>query len=51
MELKNLTDLAEKLKSIDKDAFVGFDMHHGYASRHASKNPCGSACCIGGWVQ
>ena len=51
MELKNLTDLAERLKSIDKDASVGFDMHHGYASRHGSNHPCGSACCIGGWVQ
>jgi len=51
MELKNLTDLAEKLKSIGDDTEIGLDMYHGYASRHASNNPCGSACCIGGWVQ
>ena len=51
MELKNLTDLAEKLKSIGGDTEIGFDMHHGYASRRATHHPCGSACCIGGWVQ
>jgi hypothetical protein len=51
MELKNLTDLAEKLKSIGDDAEIGFDMHRGYASRHATNHLCGSACCIGGWVQ
>jgi hypothetical protein len=51
MELKNLTELAEKLKSIGDDAEVGFDMYHGYASRDATGHPCGSACCIGGWVQ
>jgi hypothetical protein len=51
MELKNLTDLAEKLKSIDKDAEIGFDMYHGYVSRHRAKHLCGSACCVAGWVQ
>lgn len=51
MELKNLTDLAERLKSIGEDTKIGFDMLHGYASRDASGHPCGSACCIGGWVQ
>jgi len=51
MELKNLTDLAEKLKSIGDDAEIGFDMYHGYASRHATNHLCRSACCIGGWVQ
>ena len=51
MELKNLTDLAERLKSIGEDTEIGFDMLHAYESRDASGHPCGSACCIGGWVQ
>jgi hypothetical protein len=51
MELKNLTDLAEKLKSIGDDTEVGFDMCHAYASRHSTNHPCGSACCVAGWVQ
>lgn len=51
MELKNLTDLAERLKNIGDDTDMGFDMLNTYESRDASKHPCGSACCIGGWVQ
>lgn len=51
MRLKNLTDLAEKLKSIGEDTKIGFDMTQSYKSRHFSNHPCGTACCIGGWVQ
>jgi hypothetical protein len=51
MELKNLTDLAEKLKSIGDDASIGFDMCHSYESRHSTNHFCESACCVAGWVQ
>ena len=54
MKLKNLTELADLLRGLDNDnprRKLGFDMYHGYASRHGSNHPCGSACCVGGWVQ
>lgn len=54
MKLKNLTDLANVLRGLDnydpKDG-LGFDMEFGYHNRRISDHPCGSACCIGGWVQ
>lgn len=54
MKLKDLTDLANALRGLDnydpKDG-LGFDMKFGYHNRHVSDHPCGSACCIGGWVQ
>lgn len=54
MKLNNLTELAEFLKNFDNDSprrKLGFDMQWGYASRQMSGHDCGSACCIGGWVQ
>jgi len=54
MKLKNLTDLAEFLKKFDNDSLrrkLGFDMTRSYNDRRDSLHPCGSACCIGGWVQ
>jgi hypothetical protein len=30
---------------------MGFDMQYSYRDRKASDHFCGSACCIGGWVQ
>ena len=54
MKLKNLTDLAEFLKGFDNDSRhrkLGFDMGTSYHYRNDSGHPCGSACCIGGWVQ
>lgn len=51
--LNNLTDLAELLRSINNedDAELGFDMSLVYSERKSTDHPCGSACCIGGWVQ
>ena len=54
MKLKNLTELAEFLKKLDNDSprrKLGFDMTRSYNDRRGSLHPCGSACCIGGWVQ
>lgn len=54
MKLKNLTDLANVLRDLGKQELhgkMGFDMRHSYENRHTSDHPCGSACCIGGWVQ
>lgn len=54
MKLNNLTDLAEFLKKFDNSnprRKLGFDMQWGYSQRHSSGHDCGSACCIGGWVQ
>jgi hypothetical protein len=54
MTLKNLTDLANKLKRLKHQApgaKLGFDMRDTYHSMHYTNHPCGSACCIGGWVQ
>ena len=54
MKLKNLTDLADLLRGLDNHSRhrkMGFDMQYTYDVRHISPHPCGSACCIGGWVQ
>ena len=54
MKLNNLTDLAEFLKKFDNDnprRKLGFDMKWAYDNRDLSQHHCGSACCIGGWVQ
>lgn len=54
MRINNLTQLAARLKKIDNEnprIQNGFDMEQPYGSREFSKHPCGSACCIGGWVQ
>ena len=51
--LNNLTDLANLLRSIDNspESKLGFDMGTSFQFAKDSKHPCGSACCIGGWVQ
>lgn len=54
MTLHNLTDLANVLRSIDNDKPLdgeGFDMHNDWLSKKYTEHSCGSACCIGGWVQ
>lgn len=54
MKLKNLTDLANVLRDLGKQELhgkMGFDMRFSYENRRISDHPCGSACCIGGWVQ
>lgn len=51
--LNNLTDLAALLRSIDNspESKFGFDMRYGSTQAgEAGQHPCGSACCIGGWV-
>jgi hypothetical protein len=52
--LNSLTELAEFLKKMKNDRprrKLGFDMQRSYASGDFSNHPCGSAMCIGGWVQ
>lgn len=51
--LNNLTDLADLLRSIDNSetSEMGFDMKFSYRQRKDSLHPCGTACCIGGWIQ
>jgi hypothetical protein len=54
MKLKNLTELADLLRGLDNNSTrrkMGFDMDKEYKHRKTSQHPCGSACCIGGWVQ
>jgi len=54
MRLNNLTDLANLLRSLDNDILtdgVGFDMRFSYDDKEDTALECGSACCIGGWVQ
>lgn len=51
--LNNLTDLANLLRNIDNspESDLGFDMSHDHNGRFETEHPCGSACCIGGWIQ
>lgn len=52
--LKNLDDLIDLFKILQEQetiAGIGFDMNHEYDYRESSNKECGSACCIGGWVQ
>jgi hypothetical protein len=54
MKLKNLTELADLLRGLDNNSLsskMGFDMQYSYEYRKGTYHPCGSACCIGGWVQ
>ena len=54
MRLKNLTELADLLRDLDNDKpidGIGFDMTTDRWDMENSNHPCGSACCIGGWVQ
>ena len=49
-EVKNLFELADFLENLDdsENADIGFDMRRPLPS--SSDHPCGTACCIGGWV-
>lgn len=51
--LKYLNDLIELLGNINNSetSEMGFDMERYAATANLSCHPCGSACCIGGWVQ
>jgi hypothetical protein len=51
--LNNLTDLVNLLRSIDNspESELGFDMCLEFDYATETDHPCGSACCIGGWVQ
>ena len=54
MRLNNLTDLADLLRSLNNDEptdGMGFDMCYTIESSRFTSLECGSACCIGGWVQ
>ena len=53
-KLNNLTELAEFLKKMRNnrpDRKLGFDMQWTYLGRENTDHQCGSAMCIGGWVQ
>lgn len=53
-KLNNLTELAEFLKSMNNHhprRKLGFDMQWGYCNNNMTDHPCGTAMCIGGWVQ
>lgn len=53
-KLNNLTELAEFLKKMRNnrsDRKLGFDMQYSYNNSELTDHPCGSAMCIGGWVQ
>ena len=54
MRLNNLTDLANLLRSLSNDKLIdgiGFDMRQSYSDKEDTSLQCGTACCIGGWVQ
>jgi hypothetical protein len=52
MKITSLTELAEFLRNLPNgpDAEIGFDMSNSQKARFLTDHPCGSACCIGGWV-
>lgn len=52
-KLKNLQDLIDHFKTMDNSpqARMGFDMNRELRHSSVSSHPCGTACCIGGWVQ
>lgn len=61
LKIENLTDLANFLGTIPETGLpvadddvggevIGFDMNADEECRGDSRHPCGSACCIGGWV-
>lgn len=54
MRLNNLTDLADLLRGLSNDKLtdgIGFDMRCSYSDKEQTSLECGTACCIGGWVQ
>lgn len=50
---KNLIEFADIIGSVDnsEDSELGFDMQHTYETANWSEHPCGTASCIGGWLQ
>lgn len=52
-KVTNLTDLAALLRSIDNGptSEMGFDMQQDFEGRKGTDHPCGTAACIGGWLQ
>lgn len=49
--LDDLIDIFKLLKEQNTLHGIGFDMDHEYEFREDTLKECGSACCIGGWVQ
>jgi hypothetical protein len=47
-DLEALLRLLHEVQTIDG---IGFDMNRDYSGRECTIHPCGTACCIGGWVQ
>jgi hypothetical protein len=52
-KITTLSDLADLLRNIDNsdESDMGFDMNMPFCCHHETEHACGSACCIGGWVQ
>ena len=52
--LNSLDDLIEIFKMLKEEPTlhgIGFDMDSEFEHREKTSKECGSACCIGGWVQ
>lgn len=52
--LNDLQDLINLFKVLEAEQVLeglGFDMNREYRHRALTEHECGSACCIGGWVQ
>jgi hypothetical protein len=49
--LRKIADMLHGMQHEDPAADVGFDMSCELLDSEFSKHPCGTACCIGGWVQ
>lgn len=46
-----LADLLDGMDNSNPDLRMGFDMSTDLIDPGNTTHPCGSACCIGGWVQ
>lgn len=52
MTLKEFSVFIRNLPDEDDfSAEIGFDMSHEWVERKSTEHPCGTAMCIGGWVQ
>ncbi len=49
--LEDLEALLRRLHEVQTIDGIGFDMNRDYIGRELTSHPCGTACCIGGWVQ
>lgn len=45
-----LADILDAMPHLGPDLEVGFDMNFDSSAHYDGGHPCGSACCIGGWV-